>query len=102
MSGNAPEPSLAQLRRDRVMIWLWMPVGGLAMLVFAKAWRLLAGEPPQALYETLYVVWIAITFMMIWRNSSRRCSKCDHRYLRTFPWMSLKRVKCGVCGHELH
>ena len=94
--------TLARLRRDRLLIWLWMPVGGLAMFLIAMAWRLVAGEPPQALYSTLYVLWIAVTFSLIWRNSSRRCPRCDHRYLRAFPWMSLKKVECGVCGYELH
>jgi hypothetical protein len=93
--------TLQSLRRDRMTIWLWLPIGGLAMFVVVKAWHLLAGEPPQALYTTLDVVWIVVTFLLIWRRSSRRCPKCDHRYLRAFPWMSLKRVECGVCGYEL-
>jgi DNA-directed RNA polymerase subunit RPC12/RpoP len=96
------EPTLAQLRRDRLMIWLWLPVGGLAMLLVVKCWQAFAGEPPPSLYTTLDVVWIVVTFLLIWRNSSRRCPKCDHRYLRSYPWMSLKQVRCTVCGHELH
>jgi len=93
--------TLAQLRRDRVLIWLWMPVGGLVMFLVAAAWRRVAGEPPQALYSTLYVLWIAVTFSLIWRHSSRHCPRCDHRYLRAFPWLSLKKVQCSVCGYEL-
>ena len=76
--------------------------GGAAMRGVVVATGLVAGEPPQALYSTLYVLWIAVTFSLIWRNSARRCPRCDHRYLRAFPWMSLKKVECGVCGYELH
>jgi hypothetical protein len=93
--------TLAKLRRDRLMIWLWLPVGGLAMFLVVKAWQLVAGEPPPSLYTGLDVAWIAVTFSLIWRHSSQRCPKCDHRYLRAFPWMSLKKVKCGACGYEL-
>ena len=93
--------SLRSLRRDRVIVWLWLPAGGLAMLLVVKAWQLLAGEPPHALYTSLDVAWIVVTFLLIWRNSSRRCPQCDHRYLRSFPWMSLDHVECGVCGYEL-
>ena len=93
--------TLARLRRDRLLIWCWLPVGGLAMFLVVKAWQLVAGEPPRALYSTLDVLWIAVTFSLIWRRSSSRCPRCDHRYLRAFPWMSLKKVECGVCGYEL-
>ncbi len=92
--------TLAQLRRDRLAIWLWLPVGGLAMFLVVKAWQLAAGEPPPTLYTSLDVVWIAVTFGLIWRRSSERCPSCDHRWLRAFPWMSLKKVTCGVCGHQ--
>ena len=91
----------ARLRRDRLAIWLWMPVGGLAMAMVVKGWQLLAGEPPPALYNVLYVMWIAVTFGLIWRRTTERCPRCDHRWLRAFPWMSLKKVECGVCGHEM-
>jgi hypothetical protein len=93
--------SLAKLRRDRATIWLWLPIGGLAMALAIQAWQRFAGDPPPALYKTLYVLWICVTFGLIWRHSSQRCPKCDHRYLRAFPWMSLKKVQCGVCGYEL-
>ena len=96
-----PVLTLAQLRRDRVRIWCWLPVGGLAMFVVVKAWQFAAGAPPQALYTVLDVAWIAVTFMLISRRSTSRCPKCDHRWLRAFPWMSLKKVRCGVCGHEM-
>ncbi len=99
---DAPvEPTLAELRRDRVRIWLWLPLGALAMFVVVKIWRMAAGEPPAALYKTLDVAWIAVTFALIWRHSSRRCPTCDHRYLRGYPWISLKQVRCSVCGHEV-
>ena len=93
--------TLAGLRRDRRTIWLWLPVGGLAMFLVVKGWQMLAGEPPPAVYTVLDVLWIAVTFGLIWRRSSQRCPVCDHRFLRAFPWMSLKKVRCGVCGHEL-
>ena len=93
--------TLARLRRDRRWIWWWLPLGGLAMFVIVRAWHLVAGEPPPALYTTLDVLWIAVTFSLIWRRSSTRCPKCDHRLLRAFPWMSLKKVECGVCGYEI-
>jgi hypothetical protein len=93
--------TLSALRRDRLMIWLWLPVGGLLMWAVIRAWGLVAGEPPKALYTTLDVIWIMVVFLLIWRNSSRRCPHCNHRFLRAFPWMSLKRVKCSVCGYEL-
>lgn len=94
--------TLAQLRRDRRRIWGWLPVGGLGMFLLVKAWQQLAGEPPPALYTTLDVVWIAVTFAMIWRRTTSRCPRCDHRWLRAFPWMSLKKVRCSICGHEMH
>ena len=96
-----PEPTLARLRRDRVRLWLWLRLGALAMFVVVKAWQALAGEPPPALYKTLDVAWIAVTFGLIWRHSSRRCPSCAHRYLRGYPWISLKRVECPVCGHRM-
>jgi hypothetical protein len=95
------EVSLRSLRRDRVLIWLWLPFGGLAIVLVAQLWRLVAGEPPPRLYTALDVVWMVVTFGLIWRNSSRRCPQCAHRWLRGFPWMSLKRVDCGACGHPL-
>jgi hypothetical protein len=97
----APEPTLAELRRDRVRLWLWLPLGAAAMFVAVKAWQRFAGDPPQAFYKVLDVTWIAVTFAMIWRHSSRRCPACDHRYLRGYPWMSLKQVRCAACGHEV-
>ncbi len=100
MAGEAL--TLARLRRDRLRIWLWLPVGGLLMVAVIKGWQFAAGEPPHALYTTLNVLWIAVTFGLIWRRSTERCPKCDHRWLRGFPWISLKQVRCGVCGHELH
>jgi hypothetical protein len=93
--------TLASLRRDRIVIWTWLPVGGLGMFAVVKLWQLLGGEPPPALYTTLDVIWIIVTFALIWRHSSRRCPTCNHRYLRAFPWMSLQRVDCPVCGYEL-
>jgi hypothetical protein len=89
------------LRRDRLMIWCWLPVGGLAMFLVVKAWQLAAGEAPPGLYTALDIVWIAVTFSLIWRRTTSRCPRCDHRWLRGFPWMSLKKVECGVCGHEM-
>ena len=93
--------TLARLRRDRVAIWLWLPIGGLAMALAIQAWQRFVGEPPPALYKALYIGWIIVTFGLIWRRSSQPCPKCGHRYLRAFPWMSLKKVQCGACGHEL-
>jgi DNA-directed RNA polymerase subunit RPC12/RpoP len=98
----APAPlTLAQLRRDRVLIWCWLPIGGFAMFLVVKGWQLLAGEPPPGLYTTLDVVWIVVTFSLIWRRSTSRCPTCGHRYLRGFPWMSLKKVECARCGYKL-
>src|SRR3954467_9240164 len=97
----SPPPTLRTLRRGRAAIWLWLPVGGLAMFGVVKGWQLVAGEPPAVLYTVLDVAWIVVTFLLIWRHSSRRCPKCDHRYLRAFPWMSLDRVRCGICGYEV-
>ena len=98
----APAPlTLAQLRRDRVLIWCWLPIGGFAMFLVVKGWQLFAGEPPPGLYTTLDVVWIAVTFSLIWRRSTSRCPTCGHRYLRGFPWMSLKKVECARCGYKL-
>jgi len=93
--------TLARLRRDRRLVWWWLPLGGLAMFVVVRAWYLVAGEPPPALYSTLDVLWIAVTFSLIWRRSSTRCPKCGHRLLRAFPWMSLTKVECSVCGYEV-
>ena len=92
--------TLARLRRDRLLIWCWLPIGGLAMFLVIKGWQLVAGEPPPALYTGLDVVWIAVTFSLIWRRSTSRCPRCDHRWLRAFPWMSLKKVECGACGYR--
>ena len=93
--------TLARLRRDRRLIWWWLPIGGLAMFLVVKGWQLAAGEPPHALYTTLDVVWIAVTFSLIWRRSTSRCPRCNHRYLRAFPWMSLKKVECAACGYRM-
>ena len=93
--------TLARLRRDRRVIWWWLPIGGLAMFAVVATWRTLAGEPPPTLYTTLDIVWIAVTFTLIARRTTRRCPKCDHRWLRAFPWMSLKTVECSVCGHQM-
>ena len=77
--------TLAQVRRDRRLIWWWLPVGSAAMFLVIKAWRQFAGEPPPALYTTLDIVWIAVTFSLISRRTVSRCPKCDHRWLRGFP-----------------
>ena len=96
-----PAPlTLARLRRDRRLIWWWLPLGGFAMFLAVKGWQYAAGEPPPMLYTALDVVWIAVTFSLIWRRSTSRCPKCDHRWLRAFPWMSLKKVECGACGYR--
>jgi len=97
-----PAPlTLRRLRADRLLVWCWLPVGGLAMIAAIQAWRAFAGEPTPRLYMVLDVVWIAVTFTLIARRTTRRCPKCNHRWLRNFPWMSLKHVQCGVCGHEM-
>lgn len=101
MPTTAAELTRRQLRRDRILLWCWLPVGGLAVLLVVKAWQVVAGVPPQSLYTALDVAWIAVTFTLISRRSTSRCPKCDHRWLRAFPWMSLEHVKCGVCGHEM-
>ena len=93
--------TLARLRRDRLLIWVWLPIGGLAMFLVIKGWQLAAGEPPPGLYTALDVVWIAVTFSLIWRRSTSRCPKCGHRYLRAFPWLSLKKVECAACGYQV-
>jgi ribosomal protein L37E len=93
--------TLARLRLDRRLIWWWLPIGGLAMFLVVKGWQFTAGAPPPALYTTLDVVWIAVTFSLIWRRSASRCPRCDHRYLRAFPWMSLKKVECAACGYRM-
>ena len=98
---DATPLTLVRLRRDRLLIWCWLPVGGLAMFLVVKAWQLAAGEPPPGLYTALDIVWIAVTFSLIWRRTTSRCPKCDHRWLRGFPWTSLKKVECGVCGHAM-
>lgn len=93
--------TLARLRRDRRAIWWWLPIGGAAMILAIKAWRQFAGEPPPALYTTLDIAWIAVTFSLISRRSSSRCPACGHRWLRGFPWISLKQVECAHCGHRM-
>ena len=93
--------TLAQLRGDRLLIWCWLPLGSLAMFGIVKAWERLAGTPPSALYTTLDVLWIAVTFTLIARRSTSRCPRCDHRLLRWFPWQSLRKVECAVCGYEI-
>ena len=93
--------TLARLRRDRLLIWVWLPIGGLAMFLVIKGWQLAAGEPPPGLYTALDVVWIAVTFSLIWRRSTSRCPQCGHRYLRAFPWLSLKKVECAACGYQV-
>jgi hypothetical protein len=97
---NAPL-TLQQLRADRLLIWCWLPLGSFAMYAVIQAWHRFAGEPPQALYTVLDVVWIAVTFTLIARRTSRRCPECNHRWLRSFPWMSLKKVQCAACGHQM-
>jgi DNA-directed RNA polymerase subunit RPC12/RpoP len=98
---GADEPSLAVLRRDRVLLWLWVPGGVLAIALLMQGWLRLFGEPPRALVNALCVAWIVTMLLMIWRHSSRRCPDCGYRYLRAFPWMSLKKVRCPACGYEL-
>jgi hypothetical protein len=98
---SAEPLTLAQLRRDRRLVWAWLPVGGGAMFLVVKAWQQFAGEPPPSLYTTLDVVWIAVTFSLIARRTTSRCPRCNHRWLRAFPWMSLRKVECGVCGHGM-
>ena len=93
--------TLAQLRRDRRLVWWWLPVGGAAMLLVIQAWHRFFGEPPPGLYTALDIAWIAVTFSLIARRSTSRCPKCDHRYLRGFPWTSLKQVECDVCGYRI-
>ena len=93
--------TLVQLRRDRRLIWWWLPIGGGAMFLVIKGWQQFAGEPPPGLYTALDVVWIAVTFSLIWRRSTSRCPRCAHRWLRAFPWMSLKTVECAACGHKM-
>ena len=94
------EPTLARLRRDRWLLWLWVPGGLLVQALAQPAWRWWAGQPPAALTQTLSVLWIVSMFLLIWRHSARRCPDCGYRYLRGFPWISLKRVRCP-CGFEL-
>ena len=87
------------------LIWWWLPVG--------SAWRcslfiqVLAASSPAsrrrpALYTTLDV---ALDRRDVQPDRAAlvgsRCPKCDHRYLRGFPWQSLKKVECGVCGYEI-
>ena len=93
--------TLMRLRRDRLAIWLWLPIGSAAMFLVVRAWQRFAGEPPQGLYTVLDIVWIAVTFSLIARRSTSRCPKCDDRYLRAFPWMSLKKVECSACGYRM-
>ena len=66
--------TLAQLRRDRRLVWAWLPIGGGAMFLVVKAWQHFAGEPPPSLYTTLDVVWIAVTFSLIARRTTDRKS----------------------------
>ena len=87
--------TLARLRRDRLLIWCWLPIGGFAMFAVIKGWQAVAGEPPPGLYTGLDIVWIAVTFSLIWRRSTSRCPQCAHRWLRAFPLMSLKKVECA-------
>ncbi|MBC7662617.1 MAG: hypothetical protein H7276_02300 [Caulobacter sp.] len=101
MPTTGAELTLAQLRRDPVLLWCWLPVGGLALLFVVKGWTAVAGTPPPALFTVLDIGWIAVTFSLIARRSMSCCPKCDHRWLRGFPWMSLKKVECGVCGHQM-
>jgi len=98
---DTDEPSLATLRRDRLLIWLWVPGGVAVVALVVQGWTRLFGDPPRALFNTLSVLWILSTLMLIWRHSSRRCPDCGYRYLRGFPWMSLKKVRCPACGFEL-
>ena len=93
--------TLAELRRDRRRIWWWLPLGSLGMFVLIKGWQATAGDPPPALYTVLDVAWIAVTFGMIARRTKSRCPNCGQRWLRGFPWLSLKRVRCAACGHEM-
>ena len=93
--------TLKQLRADRLLVWCWLPIGGLAMFTLVQGWRRFAGEPPPRLYMVLDIVWIAVTFSLIARRTMRRCPKCNNRWLRQFPWMSMKKVECRVCGHEM-
>ena len=95
------EPTLATLRRDRVLLWLWVPGGVALIVVLMQGWLHLFGEPPRVLVNGLCVAWIVTMLMLIWRHSSRRCPDCGHRYLRGYPWMSLKKVRCAACGYEL-
>ena len=93
--------TLQRLRRDRLLIWLWLPIGGLAFFAFMAVWRHVAGEPPQRVVMVADIVWIAVTFSLIARRTTRRCPQCNNRWLRSFPWMSMKKIQCGVCGHEM-
>ncbi len=93
--------TLQQLRADRLVIWCWLPLGSAAMFAVIQGWRHVAGEPPQTLYTVLDIVWIAVTFTLIARRTSKRCPKCNNRWLRSFPWMSLKKVECSACGHSM-
>ena len=99
---DSHEPTLATLRRDRLLIWLWVPGGVVVIAALMQAWTLLASvEPPRYAVRVLCVLWIVSVLMMIWRHSSRPCPDCGYRYLRAFPWMSLKKVRCPACGYEL-
>ena len=93
--------TLKQLRSDRVLLWCWLPLGSFAMYLVLQAWQRFAGDPPRGLYTTLDILWIAVTFSMIARRSTARCPRCNNRWLRSFPWMSLSKVECSVCGHEM-
>ena len=69
---DATPLTLTRLRRDRLLIWCWLPLGGLAMFAVVKSWQLAAGEPPPGLYTALDVIWIAVTFSLIWRRTDYR------------------------------
>ncbi len=93
--------TLQQLRADRVLIWCWLPLGSAAMYAVIQGWTRYAGTPPRSLFVVLDILWIAVTFTLIARRTSQRCPKCNNRWLRSFPWMSLKKVECSICGHEM-
>jgi len=95
------EPSLADLRRDRLLIWLWVPAGMGVILLATRGWSLLIGPPSRTLTQVLCVLWVVTELLLIWRHSSRRCPDCGHRYLRAYPWMSLRKVRCPACGYQL-
>ena len=94
--------TLAQLRRDRRLIWWWLPVGGAAMFLVVKAWRQFAGEPPPALYTTLDIVWIAVTFSLISRRTVEPLPEVRPPLAARVPVdVAASTCECGVCGHEM-